>query len=193
MLPLLMSLIARRQRHEQGHISRQDGQTLIEFALVLPLLLIVVLGVIDLGRALGYKNDMTNLANQGARAAAVNNCPGGCTASVPNISSWIISQAPSDELKNGTGAISPNGLSSPSAITFAFPGTGATNHCIGDPVKVTIKVHYNWMNFLTLGGALPSIGADITSSATMRLEKSYKGDGSDKYSATTSLVGTCTS
>ena len=183
--------ISRRERQPS---SREKGQALVEFALILPLLLLVIMGVIDLGRALGYKNDLTNLANQGARAAAVNNCPGGCT----DIKAWMISQAPSNELKNGGGSISPNGLSTTTptpAITFTFPGTGPTNHCIGDPVKVTVTVHYNWLQFLTLSGALPTIGTNIVGSATMRLEKSYKGDGTDSYTAditSTPLVGICT-
>ena len=112
-----------------GDSATKRGQSLVEFALILPLLLIIVLGIIDLGKAFGYKNDETNLANQAARAAAVNSCPAGRS----NISNWIISQAPPNELKNGGGSIANTGLSQAGAITFMFPSTGTPDHCIGDP------------------------------------------------------------
>jgi len=177
-----MPRTSRLRRHERRP-HEETGQALVEFALVLPLLLFIVLGIIDLGKAFGYKNDETNLANQAARAAAVDKCPGGCL----NIRNWIISQAPSNELENGGGSIGNNGLSDAGAITFTFPNSGS--HCVGDPVKVTVKVHYNWLNFLTVGGVLPSLGTDITGSATMRLEQNYRNDGTDPYSASPPISG----
>jgi len=178
----------RFRRHERRP-HEERGQALVEFALVLPLLLFIVLGIIDLGKAFGYKNDETNLANEAARAAAVNQCPGGCL----NISDWIISQAPSELKKGKVGGSIHTGLDDARAIIFTFPA-GSTKHCIGDPVKVTVKVDYNWLNFLTVGGVFPSIGTDITGSATMRLEHSYMNDSSiDKYTASGTISGTCTS
>jgi len=56
-------------------------------------------------------------------------------------------------------------------------------------VKVTVKVHYNWLIFLTVGGVLPSLGTDITGSATMRLEQNYRNDGTDPYSASPPISG----
>src|SRR3954454_20624417 len=113
----LMSLIARCQRHERERLGGQRGQALVEFALVLPLLLILIFGVIDLGKALGYKNDETNIASQAARLAAVSSgtaCQP-CTTSPPqNIANYVLSTAP-NELKNGTGSIT-----SPATVTFAF-------------------------------------------------------------------------
>ena len=62
---------------------------------------------------------------------------------------------------------------------------------MSDPVKVTVQAHYNWLNFLSFSGALPSIGADITSTATMRLEKNYFNDSTkDAYTAS-GATGTC--
>jgi len=184
-----MSRIVRLQGHERARDGGEAGQTLVEFALVLPLLMIIVLGVIDLGKAFGYKNDETNLANQAARAAAVNKCPGGCTS----IEAWIKSQAPSNELQSGGGSIAGTGLQAASAITFTFTDAGTPNYCAGDPVKATVKVHYNWLNFLKVMGALPSPGADITGSATMRLEKAYDvlNPANNAYAAGNIHLGTC--
>jgi Flp pilus assembly protein TadG len=51
---------------------RSRGQTLVEFALVLPIFLVVVIGVFDLGRAVFSYNTLTNGVREGARLAAVN-------------------------------------------------------------------------------------------------------------------------
>jgi TadE-like protein len=173
-----MSLIVRRHGHERGRPNGEEGQTLVEFALILPILLIVVLGIVDLGKAFGYKNDLTNLANQAARLASVNQCPGGCTS----IEAWTRNQAP-NELRLGTGSIQPTGLQATSAITFTFTDPGPLNHCVGDSLRATVKVHYNWLNFLRVRAAFPSLGTDITATATMRLEKSYdrSNPAADKY------------
>ena len=60
-----MCLIRRR-----GRTSR--GQSLVEFALVLPLFLVLVMGIADLGLAVFSYNSITNAAREGARLAIVN-------------------------------------------------------------------------------------------------------------------------
>lgn len=55
------------------------GQALTEFALVVPLLLLMVLGVMEFGRAWGQSQVVTDAARQGARMAAVLNGVGGVT------------------------------------------------------------------------------------------------------------------
>jgi hypothetical protein len=48
------------------------GQSLVEFALVLPILLILLLGILDFGRAVAAYNSVSNGARSGARVAIVN-------------------------------------------------------------------------------------------------------------------------
>jgi len=52
------------RRHE-----RQRSQALIEFALVSPVLLLLLFGVIDIGRAIFYYNTINHAAREGARVA----------------------------------------------------------------------------------------------------------------------------
>ena len=47
----------------------------MEFTLILPIALVLILGVVDLVRATSYWLDESHLANEGARAAAVYSCP----------------------------------------------------------------------------------------------------------------------
>ena len=54
----------------------EAGVALVEFALVLPLLLLLLFGMLDFGKAFNYWIDETHLANEGARWAGVNKNPG---------------------------------------------------------------------------------------------------------------------
>ena len=52
--------------------SDESGVALVEMALVLPVLLVLVFGMVDFARAMNYWVDGTHLANVTARYAAVN-------------------------------------------------------------------------------------------------------------------------
>ena len=47
----------------------QESQALIEFALISPLLLLLIFGIIDIGRAVFYYDTLEHAAREGARAA----------------------------------------------------------------------------------------------------------------------------
>lgn len=49
----------------------ERGVALVEFAMIVPLLLLVSLGITDLGRAVYYKNSMENSAREAARFGIV--------------------------------------------------------------------------------------------------------------------------
>ncbi|CAN5263079.1 hypothetical protein BH18CHL2_BH18CHL2_03640 [soil metagenome] len=51
-------------------VGDQAGQSLVEIALVMPLLLLMILGLADLGRAFYYTTAITNAAREGALFAA---------------------------------------------------------------------------------------------------------------------------
>ena len=56
--------------HASGRASH--GQSLVEFALVLPIFLLLFFAVVDLGSAIFTFNSLTNAAREGARLAIVN-------------------------------------------------------------------------------------------------------------------------
>lgn len=53
----------------------QRGQTLAEFAMVVPLILLLLLGAVDLGRAVFAYNTLAQAARTGTRTAIVNQDP----------------------------------------------------------------------------------------------------------------------
>lgn len=134
----------------------ESGVALTEFALVLPILLVLLLGILDFGTAFNYWIDQTHLANEGARWAVVNKNPGTGT-----LQDYIRAQADSNELRNGGSATLPD----PMQVTICFPA-GTSN--VGDPVEVQTSVDYNWLPFLS--DHLTFATTTIKSTARMRLE-----------------------
>lgn len=133
----------------------ERGQAAVEFALVVPVMCLVVLALIDFGKALNYWLDTSHLANEGARLAAVlgnSPEPGG------NWKSWIQQQAETTELRNGTGSVT-----SAAKVCVEFPAGSPPK--IGDPVKVSVSADYRWIPFV--GGATIT----LKGTATMRLER----------------------
>ena len=57
--------------------SSERGTAVVEFALIAPLLFLLVFGINEFGRILNAYNNLTQLAGQGARAAAVSRNPDG--------------------------------------------------------------------------------------------------------------------
>ncbi|HEY7224258.1 MAG TPA: TadE family protein [Micromonosporaceae bacterium] len=53
------------------HSGEDQGSAAVEFALVLPVLLVIIFGVIDFGRMLNAKITLSQATHDGARAAAV--------------------------------------------------------------------------------------------------------------------------
>ena len=136
--------------------SSESGAALVEFALVLPLLLILLFGMLDFGKAFNYWIDETHLANEGARWAVVNKNPGS-----GSLQQYIQQQADTSELRNG----GTSSVSAPMQVCISFPNGSAE---VGDPVHVTTSVTYNWLPFL--GSRVGIAQTTITGSSTMRLE-----------------------
>jgi Flp pilus assembly protein TadG len=144
----------RLRRHWQGHLEGEKGTALIEFALVLPLLLLVLFGILDFGRALNYWNDQTHLASEAARYAAVNAGPQPLEQSIQN------------QAESGTAQVlicfPPNPSSSPPSTRQQF-----------DPVHVTVRDTFRWLKLhVNLFGVDYNLAdTNLTSDSEMRLEQ----------------------
>jgi Flp pilus assembly protein TadG len=141
--------------------SSEDGQALVEFALVAPLLVLLVFGILDFGRAFNYKNDLTNLVNTAARYAEVDLCnPCG---SGEQIDQYVKSTADSSSLRDTS-------LGKGAAISFCFPA-GSTGQ-IGEQLKAKVTYTYTWLPLIK--SVIGSAGTTtLTSSVIVRVQKTY--------------------
>jgi Flp pilus assembly protein TadG len=62
-------------RRLRGVPRARQGQSLVEFALVLPLLLVLLMGILDFGRAIAAYNSVSNAARSAVRVAIVDQNP----------------------------------------------------------------------------------------------------------------------
>jgi Flp pilus assembly protein TadG len=168
----------------------ESGVALVEFALVLPLVLVLLLGMIDVGKAVNYWNDETHLANEAARYAAVNNSPtkDASGATVPqSLSAAILGQADTTELKNG----GTTSIRTPQTICIWFPNKHTpvqpSDYAVGQPVQVVVTAKYFWLGYLVGKGLLPS--STLKATSTMRLEQAYPADPTTE-AYTTGTAGT---
>jgi Flp pilus assembly protein TadG len=128
----------------------EDGQAVVELALVLPLLLLILFGIAQFGLALNAASDETHLANEVARYAVVNEDP-----SKEALAAWGKSQADSSALSGQT-----------VCITFPTNGVTGTSKQIGDPVEVVVKGTMSWLPIIKLKAA----STVVEGKARMRLE-----------------------
>jgi uncharacterized protein (UPF0333 family) len=147
----------------------QSGQALVEFAIILPLVLLILLGVVDFGLAFNTQNDEAHLANLAVRLADVNLCTQ-CNAADGNqqVVKYVAQQADTKQLAN-------NGLT----ICFFNPAPGnpavALNR--GDPIKVKISSNFEWFRYTGLNFGTTPIAATVTG----RLEQPYNNGAGDIY------------
>jgi hypothetical protein len=133
----------------------ERGTALVEFALIAPLLFLLLFGIIDFGRALDYYNQVTQLAGQGARAAAVNMNPDGLTTpTATSIQSQLATQYTAQpELKSG--------------IVVCITRIPTK---VGDPVTVKVTYHFTFLPLIGLAAKALNNGLDLTSIQTERAE-----------------------
>jgi Flp pilus assembly protein TadG len=142
-------------------LQEQDGQAMVEFAFVVPLLLVLILGIFDFGRAINYWIDMTHMANDAARFAAVDHVPPtigtvSCGTGGTALQACIREGANSAELRDGTGQVSTRVKV---CITYS-------SDSVGEPIAVAVSAVYRWLPFLKMSAA--TVG--LNGQATMRRE-----------------------
>jgi Flp pilus assembly protein TadG len=89
---------SRPHRRKLRLLRSERGTAAVEFAIIAPVLFLLVFGMIDFARALAYYNDLNQLAGQGARAAAVNRNPDGTIPTATSIQQQLQANADAGEL-----------------------------------------------------------------------------------------------
>ena len=112
------------------------GQSLVEFALVFPVFMLLVFGVIDGGRAIFAYNQVSEAVRNVARVASVT-----CLQTVPHCDG----STPGTPISNAISA-QQAGLQAPLtwSVTCVDPLSGATVNCVaGATVRVSASTQFN--------------------------------------------------
>jgi len=128
----------------------EKGSQLVEFALILPLLLLVVFGIIDFGLAIFDKAVITNAAREAARAGIV---------FAPN----RLNQA---DVENVAVNYCNQNLITFGAVDFDVVADDPTTLSPGDPLQVTVTYRYT----LAVSGFVGIGSINLSAQSTMRME-----------------------
>lgn len=104
-----------------------SGQSMIEFALVLPMLLVLVFGIVEFGNAWRHYQLITNTAREGARIAVL-----------PSSTAAVVDSVIDDRL-DGSGLISDSATVTLAILDFGDPGYSASAD------TVTIQYPYTFV------------------------------------------------
>jgi Flp pilus assembly protein TadG len=143
----------------------ERGAALVEFALAVPLLLVVIAGIVDFGFVYQRYEVITNAAREGARLASL---PGYDATDVEARVRAYVAQGLS--MSNTSGVMPPSGT--PKGVDVSY--VDLTVSGVDVPTAV-VTVNYQH-NFLLLGPLLSLINGSwggsitLTSSSQMRLE-----------------------
>ena len=127
--------------------TRRRGQALVEFALIAPILILLIMGIVEFGRIFSAQQTVTNASREGARTGIL---PNSSTTDVSNTVSSFMSTA---------------GLTATPTVTCTNVGPTVQS---GAPTSVTVSYT---LPILT-GTIIPGIGEsiDLTHTTVMRHE-----------------------
>ena len=108
-----------RQQNERGAVAA-------EFALLLPVLLTILFGIIEFGMIMYGREVVTNASREGARAGIIQRTPPLTAGEITTVATNYLT---------GTGI-------NPAQVTIAVPASGGGT---GTPVTVTATYNYPWL------------------------------------------------
>lgn len=134
-------------------IHDERGQATVEFALILPVLLLLILGIIEFAKAWNLGQIATDAVREGARRCVL------ADNTVYN-SAWVDVDIRNRMAAAGVPTTVPT-------VEFSSPGAAAGAECENSdqPVTITLRIPYSWMFFNTVFSPIT-----LTSSFTMRNE-----------------------
>jgi len=110
------------------------GQSLTELAFILPILMLIMAGILDLGRFAFAAATVANAAREGARYGAANPCSGSCPA--------ITTRAQNEAYGS---VLNPANLN---VSSVNFPSGCA----LGNPIQVTVAYQFQLITMFVVGG-----------------------------------------
>lgn len=149
-----MNYLSSCGQHNQGVFSSPRGLAAVEFALVLPVLLLVLFGIINFGALMYDQAVVTNAAREGARWASIRTTPTygtGCTTSAnpdpgePLNPCQVAFEYAASRLINFAGERSPN-------VTY----TAGQGYGTGAPQVITVSYSYRGIGWF-FGSQEPSV------------------------------------
>jgi len=137
-------------------LKSEHGAAAVEFALVLPVLALLLFGVIEFGLLMFNKAVLTNAAREGARFGIVSATPRKTDSEIEDV---VKNYASNNLITFGT----PN---DPQLIP---PPDHPAGQNFGDPLTVTVTYQYQ---FLVIDNLIPTLsgGIQIKSESTMNYE-----------------------
>ncbi len=128
------------------------GSAAVEFAIVVPVLLLLVLGTVELGRLFYFQNTITNAARVGARTMAIEAPAANPNAVTDAVSATVNAAAVAPALTSAQVTVSPAACPPP-----------ANNQVVYVTVTITYPIQQ-------LTGFLPVFPTALTGKGTMRCD-----------------------
>jgi hypothetical protein len=139
----------------------ERGAIAVEFALILPVLLLLVFGIVDFGHAWYMKQIIINASREGARYGTryTSFLP---SALNPSISNYILKTSAENGGKGGVGLLSLLPTANPAVPTPT--GSGYTSITPpGQPLSVTVQATKDWW---VVNKFVPGMSSSTTLSST---------------------------
>lgn len=123
----------------------RKGSAVVEFAIVFPLFLLLIVGAIDFGRAISVQYKLTEAARSGCRVYTVKN------------------ELTRQDAEEAVEAVMSTADLSEYKVEFDPPASAAIKHL--EPVTVTVSIPYDRVSWLRSSGFLP--GYTLTATCIM--------------------------
>ena len=138
-----------RSRKSGRSTLRASGQTLVEFALVIPIFLLLLFALLDFGRVIYAQQTITNDAREGARKGLV------------AANDTTINQATYDKIRTAALVMTPG-------VTLANANiTGHAGACTATAADTTSATTCFFPNGVTCGGTSPYVEVNIAVTVPM--------------------------
>jgi Flp pilus assembly protein TadG len=154
-------MFSRLRRSLSPLVGRQEGSVAVEFAIIIPVFMLLVFAIIDFGHALYMKQMLSNASREGARYGTRYNTNDSGQHLLPNalnpsISSYLTSKYSSLLPSDASMQVTPG-------------GTGYTSGNMGDDLSVKVDATKHWW---VVGHLVPGIGSttNLSSTTWMKVE-----------------------